>query len=209
MRLYNLQKYSIKTKEFNKAILEMGIIKHETSLNNGKSILSSEYLSYGMNIENNSKNLQVEIPEWYKIHYFHPVDLKFCIYSETKHLPMTTLLFKLESFDALYDKVNKYISENKQNNIKQPSTKQLEREKWLRHVSCPNCGEQANIHKKDKRKRKTGYIQRFYCNECNSMFQKNLDELEKTIQDYEEIEIEKVIITDLGEAADAEKNSKY
>ena len=63
----------------------------------------------------------------------------------------------------------------------------VEREKWLRHVECPNCDEKTNIHKKDKRKRIAGEVQRFYCNECNSMFQVDLEKLEKMIQEYESV----------------------
>ena len=51
-------------------------------------------------------------------------------------------------------------------------------------------GEKNNINKKDKRKRNYGYIQRFYCNECNSMFQMNVDDLEKKIQEYEKNQTE-------------------
>jgi predicted RNA-binding Zn-ribbon protein involved in translation (DUF1610 family) len=116
------------------------------------------------------------------------------------NIKMTSAMFKKNKFNELYQLVKQEIENSKLNNKiinKTISNKKLEREKWLRHVECPNCGEKTNIHKKDKRKRKVGYIQRFYCNECNSMFQMDLEKLEQMMKDYEKSKLnkEKLFIT--------------
>lgn len=129
------------------------------------------------------------IPDWYKIHIFDNSKMELIKLKSNFNIKMTSALFEKNKFNELYQLVKQELENYQLNNInvnKTTSNRKLEREKWLRHVECPNCGEKTNIHKKDKRKRKAGYIQRFYCNECNSMFQIELDKLEKMIQEYKE-----------------------
>ncbi len=131
------------------------------------------------------------IPNWYKTKIFNNKKMLLVTFDAKTHVKMTNALFSKNKFEELYQLVKYQIENEKPIIIKETkkpiSNKRKEREKWLRHITCPNCGENTNIHKKDKRKRKTGYtIQRFYCNKCNSMFQVDFDELEKLIQEYHE-----------------------
>jgi curved DNA-binding protein CbpA/transcription elongation factor Elf1 len=184
IRKFNL---TINTGELNKIFNKMGVIVKDPKYNLNKWILSKEYEEYGINLLRTSYYIHSEIPSWYKVHYFDIYELKLFELKEIKNIGCTNLLFKVDNFIELYNKAIKYNLEIKKEKtkLKKISVKQVERESWLRHVTCSNCGEKNNIHKKDKRKRNYGYIQRFYCNECNSVFQMNVDDLEKKIQEYE------------------------
>ena len=183
---------TITFRELNIILKKMGVILKDSKYNLNKWILSKEYSEYGINLLRTSYYIHYEIPSWYKVHYFDIYELKLFELKEIKNIGCTSLLFKIDKFIELYNKAIKYNLEIKKEKItlKKISEKQLERKSWLRHTNCPNCGEKNNIHKKDKRKRNYGYIQRFYCNECNSMFQMNVDDLEKKIQEYEKNQTE-------------------
>lgn len=178
---------TITSRELNITLNKMGVILKDSKYNLNKWILSKEYTEYGINLLRTSYYIHSEIPSWYKVHYFDIYELKLFKLKEVKNIGCTNLLFKVDKFIELHNKAIEYKLdiEKEKTKSKKISVKQLERESWLRHVSCPNCGEKSNIHKKDKRKRNYGYIQRFYCNECNSIFQMNVDDLEKKIQEYE------------------------
>lgn len=182
--------------QLNKIFNKMGVIVKQPKYNLNKWILLKEYENYGINLLRTSYYIHSEIPSWYKVHYFDIYELKLFELKEIKNISCTNLLFKVDKFIELYNKAIKYNLEIKKekNTLKKISEKQLERESWLRHTNCPNCGEKNNIHKKDKRKRNYGYIQRFYCNECNSMFQMNVGDLENKIQEYENSKTEENII---------------
>jgi len=186
-----IKEYSldITTAKFNKILKNLDFIIKELSLNQNDWIIKDKGLNYGINLIKESKYMHENIPDWYKIHIFDNKEMKLINFEFYDNIKMTSILFKRNKFYELYQIIKEEIENEQLNNkviSKIINNKQLEREKWLRHIECPNCGEKTNIHKKDKRKRATGYmIQRFYCNECNSMFQMNLDELEKLIQDYE------------------------
>lgn len=175
---------------FNKTLVELGFLIKDSALNLNNWILKDKGLEFGINYIKESKYMHENIPHWYKTHIFNFETLKLTSFDFYENIKMTKVLFKKEKFKNLNDLINDYIKnkpkKTKIKKLKSPSQKQLEREKWLRHVNCPKCGEDTNIHKKDKRKRTTGYIQRFYCNECHSMFQMDLQKLENLIQEYEE-----------------------
>ena len=189
-----LQKYStlanllkeehsnIKTITFNKILKQLNMLKKVSTINENKWIIIENGLKYGMNLMNDSKSRQNNIPDWYEIQTYHSEKKKFVLIKPNSFTKTTSVLWLKSNFQELYKLVISQI-ENK----KPISNKQKEREKWLRHITCPSCGENTNIHKKDKRTRRAGYtIQRFYCNECNSMFQIDFNELEKSIQEYQE-----------------------
>lgn len=183
---------NISTAKFNKTLVELGFITKESTLNLNNWILKDEGLNFGINYIKESPYMHEKIPEWYKTYIFNFESLQLEPFNFYENIKLTNILLKKEKFTDLNNIVSEYIknSPKKQNTIKikepkLPSKKQLDREIWLRHVSCPKCGENTNIHKKDIRKRSEYSIQRFYCNECNSMFQIRVDELEKMIQENE------------------------
>lgn len=183
---------NISTAKFNKTLVELGFITKESTLNLNNWILKNEGLNFGINYIKESPYMHEKIPEWYKTYIFNFESLQLEPFNFYENIKLTNILLKKEKFTDLNNIVSEYIknSPKKQNTIKikepkLPSKKQLDREIWLRHVSCPKCGENTNIHKKDIRKRSEYSIQRFYCNECNSMFQIRVDELEKMIQENE------------------------
>lgn len=174
----------VSTAKFNKTLVELGFIIKESSLNLNNYILKDNGLDFGINYIKESPYMHEKIPDWYKTHIFNFESLKLEAFDFYQNIKMTTALFEKEKFTDLYDIVNNHIKINNHTKLNK-SKKQIEREKWLRHVDCPKCGEKNNIHKKDIRKRSEYSIQRFYCNECNSMFQIKVDELEQKIQEYE------------------------
>ncbi|MBS4068677.1 MAG: hypothetical protein KGZ62_08755 [Sulfurimonas sp.] len=189
-----IKEYSlnISTSKFNKALKYLNFIAKDSSLNQNDWIIKDDGLKYGINLIIDSKYMHESIPDWYEVHIFDNTKMKLVSLNSTINIKMSSALFKKDKFEELYQLVKKQIDAEQSNTTtKQLSNKQLEREKWLRHVECPNCGEKTNIHKKDKRKHKTGYIQRFYCNACNSMFQLDLEKLEQMMKDYEEDELNK------------------
>lgn len=185
-----IKKYSldITTAKFNKALKSLKFATKESSLNQNDWIIKYNGLNYGINLIKDSKYMHENIPDWYKVHIFDNKKMELIKLESSFNIKMTSALFEKNKFNELYQLVKQEIENNQLNKKvtnRTISNKKLEREKWLRHAECPNCGEKTNIHKKDKRKRKTGEIQRFYCNECNSMFQIDLDKLEEMIQEYE------------------------
>lgn len=174
------------TRSFNAKLKSMNYLLKDDNLNNNNWIIINDGLKYGMNYMSD-RLVKKTIPTWYKQSYFNANKLQLEYEINLNKMKLTTVMWDKRYFNDLLQIMDFIEVPKKKKSIsKIKSNKQLEREKWLRHVVCPNCGEQTNIHKKDKRKRTAGYtVQRFYCNECNSMFQMNLDELEKMIQDYE------------------------
>jgi hypothetical protein len=176
------------TVEFNKALNNLNFITKESSLNQNDWIIKDTGLNYGINLIKDSKYMHENIPDWYKVHIFDNKKMNLMKLNSNFNIKMTSALFEKNKFNELYQLVKQEIQNNQLNNKitnETISNKKFEREKWLRHVECLNCGEKTNIHKKDKRKRKNGEIQRLYCNECNSIFQIDIEELEKMIHDYE------------------------
>jgi len=196
-----IKKYSlnISTAKFNKALKNLNFIEKDSLLNQNDWIIKDDGLKYGINLIKDSKYMHENIPDWYKVHIFDNIKMKLMKLESNFNIKMTSALFEKNKFNELYQLVKQEIENGQLDNKiinKTISNKKLEREKWLRHIECPNCGEKTNIHKKDKRKRKAGYIQRFYCNECNSMFQIELEKLKQMMKDYEKNELikEKLII---------------
>jgi len=197
-----IKKYSlnISTAQFNRALKNLDFIVKDSSLNLNNWIIKNDGLNYGINLIKDSKYMHEDIPDWYKVHIFDKTKMELINLESTVNIKMTSALFKRNKFNELYQLVKPGIKNSQLHNKiinKTTSNKKVEREKWLRHVECPNCGEKTHIHKKDKRKRKTGYIQRFYCNTCNSIFQMDVEKLEQTMKDYEKDELNKenLIIT--------------
>ncbi|EQB34872.1 hypothetical protein M947_10430 [Sulfurimonas hongkongensis] len=190
----------ITTAKFNKALKNLNFVVKESTLNQNDWILKGDGLQYGINLIKDSKYMHENIPDWYKVHIFDNTKMKLIKLESNFNIKMTSTLFEKNKFNELYQLVKQEIENSQLNNKiidETTSNKKLERAKWLRHVECPNCGEKTNIHKKDKRRRKNGYIQRFYCNACNSMFQMDIEKLEQMMKDYEKDELnkEKLIIT--------------
>lgn len=201
--LQNLKKeYSlnISTAKLHKALKNLNFIAKDSSLNQNDWIIKDDGLKYGINLIKDSKYMHEIIPDWYEVHIFDNINMKLVKLESKFNIKMTSALFEKNKFNELYQFVIQEIENNQLNNKSIDETisdKKLEREKWLRHVECPNCGEKTNLHKKDKRRRRTGYIQRFYCNTCNSMFQMDLEKLEQMTNDYEKDKYnkEKLVIT--------------
>jgi DNA-directed RNA polymerase subunit M/transcription elongation factor TFIIS len=187
-----IKEYSlpITTIRFNKALKKINFIIKEPLLNQNNWIIKGDGLKYGINLIKDSKYRNQNIPDWYKVHIFDNNTMKFINLDSDSNIKMTSALFEKNKFYELYQLVKEQLEDKKINKIIKDETKkteELEREDWLRHVNCPTCGEETNIHKKDKRKRAAGYsIQRFFCNKCNKVFQMNFDELKKLIQEYQE-----------------------
>lgn len=180
---------NLSTTIFNKILVELDFLIKDPNLNLNDWILKGKGLEYGINYIKESKYMHYSIPQWYKTHIFNFQILKLINFEFYENIKMTKVLFKKEKFRDLCLIVNEYIKNRPKKEISKPkivSKKQLDREKWLRHITCPKCGEETNIHKKDIRKRSEYSVQRFYCNECKSLFQIRVDELEKLINDYEE-----------------------
>lgn len=182
---------NITTTKFNKILKDLNFITKESSLNQNDWVIKNDGLLYGINLIKESKYMHDNIPDWYTVHIFDNKKMKLTNLDSKSNIKMTSILFKKNKFNELYELITQEIK-NQEGKIKIKSTaqdviqnsKQLERIKWLRHVNCPNCGEKTNIHKKDKRKRTGFTIQRFYCNECKSIFQMDINELEKLIKEY-------------------------
>lgn len=173
---------------FNKILQELGFLTKELSLNQNNWILRNNGLKFGINLIKWSPYMQKNIPDWYKVYIFDNRKMQLVEFNYNTNIKMTSIVFEINKFSELYDLVKQRIEDNlltKKDVDIVENNKKTEREKWLKHVDCPNCGEKTNIHKKDKRERKKYVIQRFYCNECNSMFQIKLEELEKRINDYQ------------------------
>lgn len=205
--------YKLDTRKMNIILNKMGVIKKDKELNNNNWIIVNAYEKFGINFIEYANKENEKQPSWYSVHYYNTYN--FQIEKYNKGWYYTKILFEKNSFEELYQMCLDFqeIEENKQLNNqttnKPTSNKKLEREKWLRHVNCPNCAEKTNIHKKDKRKRTAGYtVQRFYCNECNSMFQMDLGELEKLIQEYEGNKIKKDKFTALEETVEVQLVAK-
>lgn len=189
-----IKEYSldITTAEFNKALKSLNFTTKQLSLNQNNWIIKDDGLKYGINVIKDSIYMHASVPDWYKTYIFDNEQMKLTKLETNNNIKMTYALFEKNKFNELYQLVKQEIEkiefDKKENLIKPklPNKKQLEREKWLRHVNCPKCGEKTNIHKKDKRQLSNGEVQRFYCNECNSMFQIDIDKLEEMIQKYEE-----------------------
>ena len=193
-----IKEYSldVTTAKFNKTLKNLDFIIKESSLNKNDWIIKDKGLNFGINLIKDSEYMHKNIPEWYKVYIFDNKRMEFIKLESSFNIKLTSALFEKNKFNELCQLVNQKIKNdqlNKKNMKKITSNKKIEREKWLRHINCPNCGEKTNIHKKDKRKRKFGFIQRFYCNECNSLFQIELDELDKKIQEYEKMATKKLI----------------
>jgi len=201
----------ISTNTFYKALKNLNFLIKEPLLNQNNWIIKGNGLDYGINLIKMSKYMHETVPEWYLVTMFD-YQKKQLVNLKNTDIKMTNILYKKDEFNKLCQLVSLEIERMKKDvshKIVAPNKKQLEREKWLHHVSCPSCGEETNIHKKDKRKRAAGYmIQRFYCNECNSMFQMNLDELEKLIQDYEKNEVKKNKSTDSNKIVEVQAVAK-
>ena len=189
-----IKEYSlnISTAKFNRALKSLNFIEKDLLLNQNDWIIKNDGLKYGINLIKDSQYMHKNIPNWYEVHIFDNAKMKLMKLDSKSDIKMTSSLFEKSKFNELYRLVELEIENSQINNkiINETiSNKKLEREKWLRHVECPNCGEKTNIHKKDKRERKIGCIQRFYCNGCNSMFQVELKKLEQMIQEDEKKEV--------------------
>ncbi|MDY0194203.1 MAG: hypothetical protein RBR93_11880 [Aliarcobacter butzleri] len=192
--LLKKESVDISTSKFYRALKNLKFITKEPLLNQNNWIIKGNGLDYGINLIRMSKYMHATVPEWYEVAMFD-YQKKKLVNLKNIDIKMTSPLFQKNKFNELCQLVKLQIENeqagNKGKNTAQNS-KQLEREKWLRHVNCPNCGEKTNIHKKDKRKLVSGCTyQRFYCNECNSMFQMDINELETLIQEYKKNEIKK------------------
>ena len=180
---------NISTAKFNKTLVELGFITKESTLNLNNWILKDEGLNFGINYIKEALYMHEKIPEWYKTYIFNFESLQLEPFDFYENIKLTNILLKKEKFTNLNSMVNEYIKnkpiQEKPLKPKSKSKKQIDREKWLRHITCPKCGKNTNIHKKDVRKRSDYSVQRFYCNACKSMFQVRVDELEKLINDYE------------------------
>lgn len=169
---------NISTREFNFILQKMGVIKKIKEYNLNNWIISKEFNEYGINlVKEYSPYLHEKIPFWYGVHYFNINSFELKELEEREHIACTTLLFRKDIFLSLYEEVLNYQKTMELNKVEIKgikSYKQLERETWLKDISCPYC-ESKNIHKKDIRKRKTFSVQRYQCVDCKKIFQKELD----------------------------------
>lgn len=161
----------------NKTLLKLGIIHKETNLNRGEYIIKDTYNKYGINyMKSRFGNIQKTVPYWYKVSYFDVDKYRILESNETKNIPFTEVLFKIENFNDVYKLIIENTKPaNKNANEESSIDKKLEREFWLKNVECPYCNGK-NLHKKDKRERQNYQVQRYMCMDCNKIFQKIIEE---------------------------------
>ena len=149
-----IKEYSlnISTAKFNRALKSLNFIEKDLLLNQNDWIIKNDGLKYGINLIKDSQYMHKNIPNWYEVHIFDNAKMKLMKLDSKSDIKMTSSLFEKSKFNELYRLVELEIENSQINNkiINETiSNKKLEREKWLRHVECPNCGEKTNIHKKD------------------------------------------------------------
>ncbi|MEA2017400.1 MAG: J domain-containing protein [Campylobacterota bacterium] len=135
------------TLSFNKKLKKMGYIKK--SVDNKNWILDGKGFNYAIDVKKYSTGMATQI-KW-----------------------------RVDKFVELLREMDEYIiiSEKKSPTKKrQKSPKQIIREEWLKDVSCPKCYSK-NIHKKDKRQRKSFQVQRYQCIDCKSIFQEKINDI--------------------------------
>lgn len=199
--------YKLNTRSINIILNKLGVIKKNKELNNNNWIIDNTYEKFGINFIKYTDKQNNELPSWYSTYYYNTYNLKIEKYHEHEKLNHTKILFKKNAFEELYQMcLNFQATEEKQKTHKKRSIKQYEdREYWIENIKCPHCNNN-NLHKKDKRERKSKSIQRFYCNDCKKMFQIDYTEFtnivkcnkEKIIKDAQRdnIKIDKIIESD-------------
>lgn len=199
--------YKLNTRSINIILNKLGVIKKDKELNNNNWIIDNIYEKFGINFIKYTDKQNNELPSWYTTYYYNTYNLQIEKYHENEKLHHTKILFKKNAFEELYQMcLNFQATEEKQKTHKKKSIKQYEdREYWIENIKCPHCNNN-NLHKKDKRERKSKSIQRFYCNDCKKMFQIDYTEFinivkcnkEKIIKDEQkdDIKIDKIIESD-------------
>lgn len=199
--------YKLNTRSINIILNKLGVIKKYKELNNNNWIIDNTYEKFGINFIKYTDKQNNELPSWYSTYYYNTYNLQIEKYNEHEKLHHTKILFKKNVFEELYQMcLNFQATEEKQKTHKKRSIKQYEdREYWIENIKCPHCNNN-NLHKKDKRERKSKSIQRFYCNDCKKMFQIDYTEFtniikynkEKIIKDERrnDIKIDKIIEPD-------------
>ncbi len=173
----------INTQKFNSILKEMGFLAKFKNLNRNNWIIKNKGSEFGINYINNATVVHISVPEWYKISFFEYETQSLKYEYRYGLLKMTDALWEKSKFANLLKVIEKYsqMSEirkkenKKQAQIKRKREKEERRDKELYGLECPSCGSK-NIHKKDKRQRKTFQVQRYQCMNCHRVFQNRIEE---------------------------------
>ena len=179
--------YKLNTRSINTILNKIGVIMKDKELNNNNWIIVNTYENFGINFIKYTNKQNEKLPSWYSVYYYNTYNLHIEKYNENEKLHHTKILFAIDTFEELYQMCLDFKEIDKKKNLnKKRSIKQYEdREYWINNIKCPHC-KNNNLHKKDKRERKTNTIQRFYCNDCKKMFQIDYIEFSKIVKDNKE-----------------------
>lgn len=222
--LQSNSQYKLNTRSINIILNKLGVIKKDKELNNNNWIIDNSYDKFGINFIKYTDKQNKQLPTWYSTYYYNTYNLQIEKYTENEKLNQTKVLFEKDTFEELYQMcldfkdIEVKKKSQKENNIKQRSIEQYEdRKYWIDDIKCPHCNNN-NLHKKDKRERKTKTIQRFYCNDCKKMFQIDYSDFseiikynkEKTIEDVQkdDLKINKIIESDESLIVDDKVSTK-
>ncbi|MGB3752159.1 MAG: hypothetical protein WA945_11390, partial [Arcobacteraceae bacterium] len=185
--LQSNSQYKLNTRSINTILSKIGVIKKDKDLNNNNWIIVNNYAKFGINFIKYTNNKNEKLPSWYSVYYYDTYNLKIEKYSENEKLSHTKILFEIDAFEELYQICLdfKEIDKNKSLNKKRSISQYEDREYWIDNIKCPHC-KNNNLHKKDKRERKTNTIQRFYCNDCKKMFQIDYTDFCEIVKDNKE-----------------------
>lgn len=169
----------IQLTNFNKVLNFIGFIDKPKNSKSSNWFLRKEYFNYGMNFELDTDYVYLNPQESLISTIFSKKSIKF--EQKTTNIKKTKILWKIERFEEVLNiykeqesKLSKQIKDIALKKEVRASEIILERELWIKDTFCPHCSSN-NIHKKDKRKRKNGYIQRFQCIDCKKIFQKPIE----------------------------------
>lgn len=180
--LIKIKSLDITTLKFNRMLKKLEFITKESILNQNEWILKGNGLDFGINLIRMSKYMHKKIPKWYKVYMFDNSKMDLKCQEKTTNIYMTTILYKKDKFDELYEIVSNLIAlEEKRHpkKIKKSDNRKEERERWLRNIECPHCASK-NLHKKNTRNYKYGAVQRYLCVDCKRIFQVKIDEKDKS-----------------------------
>jgi len=190
-------KYKLNFRSINIILKKIGVIKKDKELNNNNWIIVNTYENFGINFVKYTNKQNEKLPVWYSIYYYNTYTFHIEKYNENEKLHHTKVLFAIDTFEELYqmcldfEETHKKKDVNKKRYIKQHE----DRKYWINNVKCPYC-KNNNLHKKDKRERKTNIIQRFYCNDCKKIFQIDYAEFSKIVKNNKEKALNNVQIED-------------
>ncbi len=175
--------YKLNTRSINIILNKIGVIKKNKGINNNNWIIADTYKNFGINFIKYTDKKNEKLPSWYSVYYYDIYNLQIKKYNEDEKLHHTKILFEKDTFEELYQMCLDFKEIDKKKNLnKKRSIKQYEdREYWINNIKCPHC-KNNNLHKKDKRERKTNTIQRFYCNDCKKMFQIDYTEFSEIVK---------------------------